>query len=69
MPAVQTVTPSGISYVDYVDSGTQWAVNSFTYSFPTSPSFYVGFNGGAYGSGEENNGFQAFNSVQQAATV
>jgi len=46
-----------------------WGVNSFTYSFPTSPSYYVGFNGGSYGSGEQNTGFQAFNSVQQAATA
>ena len=28
-----------------------------------------GFNGGPYGSGEQNTGFQAFNSVQQAATA
>ena len=69
LPAVTTVTPSGISYVDYVDSGTMWGVNSFTYSFPTSPSYYTGFNGGSYGSGEQNTGFQAFNSVQQAATA
>ena len=31
--------------------------------------FYIGFNGGPYGSGEQNTGFQAFNSVQQAATA
>ena len=46
-----------------------WGVNFFTYSFPTSSSYYTGFNGGAYGSGEQNTGFQAFNSVQQAATA
>ena len=69
MPAVSSVTPSGISYVDYVDSGTMWGVNFFTYSFPTSSSYYTGFNGGPYGSGEQSTGFQAFNSVQQAATA
>ena len=69
MPATSTVTPSGISYVDYVDGGTRWAINSFTYSFPASASFYVGFNGGSYGSGEQNSGFQTFNGVQQAATA
>ncbi len=69
MPSVSTVTPSGIAYVDYVDSGMKWATNSFTYSFPTSSSFYVGFGGAAYGSGEQNAGFTAFNAVQQAATA
>ena len=69
MPAVTSITPSGISYVDYVDSGTIWATNSFTYSFPTSASFYVGFGGSSYGSGEQSSGFEAFNSIQQAATA
>ena len=41
-PRSRSVTPSGIAYVDYVDSGVKWATNSFTYSFPTSASFYVG---------------------------
>ena len=69
MPAISSVAPSGIPYVDYVDSGTKWATNSFTYSFPTSASFYTGLNGGFYGSGEENTGFKAFTAVQQAATT
>ena len=69
MPAVSSVTPSGIPYIDYVESGIKWGVNAFTYSFPTSASFYVGFNGGPYGSGEQNNGFKAFTPVQQAATA
>jgi serralysin len=38
-----------------------------TYSFPTSASFYVGFNG--YGSGEQNSGFKAFTATQQIATT
>ena len=69
MPGISTVTPSGIPTVDYVDSGTKWATNSFTYSFPTSPSFYTGAFGMPYGSGEQNSGFQAFNAVQQAAVT
>src|SRR6185295_53672 len=69
LPAVSTVNPSGIAYVDYVDSGLKWATNSFTYSFPTSGAYYVGLGGAAYGSGEENAGFTAFNAVQQAATA
>ena len=69
MPAISTVAPSGIPYVDYVDSGTKWATNSLTYSFPASASFYIGANGAAYGSGEENVGFKAFTAVQQAATT
>ena len=69
MPAISSVAPSGIPYVDYVDSGTKWATNSFTYSFPTSASFYTGANGTAYGDGEENSGFKAFTPIQQAATA
>jgi len=69
VPATSSVTPSGISYIDYVDGGIKWAVNSFTYSFPSSASFYVGFNGGPYGTGEPSSGFKAFNAVQQSATA
>ena len=69
MPAISSVAPTGIPYVDYVDSGTKWATNSFTYSFPASASFYTGLNGTAYGSGEENSGFKAFTAIQQAATA
>ena len=69
MPSVSSVSPSGIASTDYVLSGMKWASNDFTYSFPTSASFYTGFGGGAYGSGEQNAGFTAFNAVQQAATT
>ena len=65
MPSVSSVTPSGIPYVDYVESGTKWVSGNLTYSFPTSASFY----GSGYGSGEQNAGFAAFNAVQQAATT
>jgi serralysin len=47
----------------------KWASSDFTYSFPTSASFYTGLGGGAYGTGEQNAGFKAFNAVQQAATT
>ena len=32
-----------VSSIDYVDSGLKWASGDFTYSFPTSASFYAGF--------------------------
>ena len=69
MPSVSSVSPSGISYIDWLESGLKWASGNFTYSFPTSASFYTGFGRGAYGSGEQTNGFQAFNATQQAATA
>ena len=69
MPGTTTVTPTGILAVDAVDSGTRWNTLSLTYSFPTSASFYTGFMGGAYGSGEPLSNFQAFTSVQQAAVT
>jgi hypothetical protein len=69
LPSVSSVAPSGISSIDYVVSGLKWVSGDFTYSFPTSASFYTGFGGGAYGSGEQNNGFKAFTAVQQAATA
>jgi serralysin len=69
LPAVSSVSPSGISYIDWLESGLKWASGDFTYSFPTSASFYTGFGGGAYGSGEPSNGFKAFTAVQQAATT
>ena len=63
MPATATVSPTGDPYVDAVISGVKWAVNSFTYSFPTDASYY----GSNYGSGEPSNGFEAFNAAQQNA--
>lgn len=65
MPAISTYSPTGDPYVDALLSGRKWAVDSLTYSFPTSASFY----GSNYGNGEPNNNFEAFNSVQQAATI
>jgi len=69
LPSTSSVTPSGISYVDYVDSGVKWSGNTLTYSLPTSASSYVGFNGTAYGDGEQNSGFKAFTASQQVATA
>ena len=69
MPSTSSVTRSGVSYVDYVDSGVRWSSGNLTYSFPTSASFYVGSNGSSYGSGEQNSGFKAFNTTQQIATT
>src|SRR6185312_15949734 len=69
VPAITTVNPTGVLDIDAVDSGTKWSVNSFTYSFPTSPSYYIGQFGMPYGAGEQNNGFVAFTPLQQAATT
>jgi serralysin len=63
VPAVSSYSPTGNLYVDGVLSGTKWAVNSLTFSFPSDASFY----GTGYGSGEPSNNFEAFTSVQQAA--
>jgi serralysin len=63
MPATSSVGVSGNSIVDGVLSGGKWATGSLTFSFPASASLY----GSAYGSGEPTNGFEAFNSTQQAA--
>jgi len=59
------MTPTGDPYVDGVLSGVKWAVNSFTYSFPTSASDY----GSNYGNGEPSDNFHAFNATQQAAVT
>src|SRR3712207_2956304 len=63
MPAVSSYSPTGNAYIDGLLGGTKWAVNSFTFSFPTRASYY----GTGYGDGEPYQGFQALNSTQQAA--
>src|SRR3712207_3933844 len=40
MPAVSTFSPTGDKYIDGVLMGEKWAVNSFTFSFPTDGSYY-----------------------------
>jgi serralysin len=64
MPAVASYSLSGNIYSDGVIGDYKWAVNSFTYSFPTSGSYY----GSSYGSGENVTSFGAFNTSQQAVT-
>ena len=63
MPAVKSVSRSGDVNIDGLLSGTQWAVNSLTFSFPSSASLY----GLAYASGEPSVNFEAFNTAQQTA--
>jgi hypothetical protein len=63
VPGTVTLSPTSDPYVNGVLGGTKWAVDSFTFSFPTSPSEY----GKAYGFGEAFANFQAFNSAQQDA--
>src|SRR3712207_1664475 len=67
MPATSTVSPTGTPMIDGVLSGTKWAVSNFTFSFPTSGTYYPAVIGGKYGSGEHLQGFEAFNSAQQIA--
>src|SRR5215207_6791177 len=63
MPAIQTVNQTGNPYIDGVLGDAKWAVNSFTYSFPTSGSFY----GSSYGYDENADNFAVFNYAQKAA--
>jgi Ca2+-binding RTX toxin-like protein len=63
VPAVSTYTPTRNPYIDGVLGDTKWAVNSFTYSFPTSGSYY----GNSYGNGENTDHFGAFTSAQKAS--
>jgi serralysin len=63
MPAVTSYNPTGNTYIDGLLDGTKWAVNSFTFSFPTRASFYQS----GYGDGEPLNNFGALNTAQQAA--
>jgi len=63
VPAVSTYSPTSDPYVNGVLSGIKWATGSLTFSFPSSGSLY----GGAYGSGEPSNNFEAFTTLQQNA--
>src|SRR5215213_1865876 len=60
MPAVTTIAPTGDTYIDGLLGDLKWAVNSFTYSFPTSGSLY----GTSYGEGENVTGFAALSTIQ-----
>jgi hypothetical protein len=62
--AIKVVSTTGNIYTDSLLSDLAWGVNSLTYSFPTSASYYGA--PGTYGTNETAT-FQAFNGVQQAA--
>jgi len=61
--ATATYGATGDKYVDGVLSGVKWGVNTLTYSFPTSASFY----GSSYGNGETGSNFAAVNDAQANA--
>ncbi|HEX2556242.1 MAG TPA: M10 family metallopeptidase [Microvirga sp.] len=61
---MSTYSPTGDINLDGLLLGTRWAINSLSYSFPTSASDY----GANYGGGEPGRGFEAFTSLQMAAT-
>jgi serralysin len=64
MPAVVTYNPTSDPYINGVLGDIKWAGNTFTYSFPTSASFY----GASYGEGETNDAFEALSTTQQGMT-
>ncbi|MBJ6127582.1 M10 family metallopeptidase C-terminal domain-containing protein [Microvirga splendida] len=61
MPAVTAIGSTGDTYIDGLLGNLKWAVNDFTYSFPTSASLY----GTSYGEGEPAS-FGVLNPLQQA---
>lgn len=61
MPATTTFAFTGDAYINGILGNQKWAVQDFTFSFPTSGSFYEG------GYGLEPIGFVALNSVQMTA--
>ena len=63
MTATASVSPTGNAYIDALFTGSKWATAGRKFSFPTNSSYY----GSGYGSGEPNNNFGGFTSVQQAA--
>lgn len=64
MPATTTYATTGNAYINGLLGGWKWAIKDFTFSFPTSASFY----GSGYGNGEPLKGFAVLNAAQQAAT-
>jgi len=60
--ATATVSPTSDPYVNGVLSGIRWGVDTLTFSFPSSASYY-----GTYSGGEQNNAFEAFTPLQQEA--
>jgi len=64
MPAIASYSLTGDAYIDGVLGDYKWAVNSFSYSFPASGSYF----GSSYGSGENIVNFGAFNTAQETTT-
>ncbi|WP_324764828.1 M10 family metallopeptidase C-terminal domain-containing protein (plasmid) [Sinorhizobium meliloti] len=64
MPATTTYATTGNTYINGLLGDWKWAIKDFTFSFPTSASFY----GSGYGNGEPLKGFAVLNAAQQAAT-
>ncbi len=64
MPAVQTYSSTGNTYIDAILGDFRWVPSDLTYSFPTASSAYEV----SYGDGEAAKGFGAFNGTQQAVT-
>ena len=64
MPAVQTYSSTGNTYIDAILGDFRWVPSDLTYSFPTASSAYEA----SYGDGEAAKGFGAFNGTQQAVT-
>ncbi|RVP97586.1 M10 family metallopeptidase C-terminal domain-containing protein [Sinorhizobium meliloti] len=64
MPATTTYATTGNAYINGLLGDWKWAIKDFTFSFPTSASFY----GSGYGNGEPLKGFAVLNAAQQAAT-
>ncbi len=62
MPATTSVSPSGNQDIDGLLYTRKWAVSSFTFSFPTSASFY---EAGSAPGGETASNFGALNATQQ----
>ncbi|MEE1611250.1 M10 family metallopeptidase [Microvirga sp. CF3016] len=61
MPAIATYGLTGNAYIDGVLGGYKWAINSITYSFPTSGSHF----GNSYGTAENITNFGSLGAVQQ----
>jgi serralysin len=64
MLATTTYATTGNAYINGLLGDWKWAIKDFTFSFPTSASFY----GSGYGNGEPLKGFAVLNAAQQAAT-
>src|SRR5687767_5044768 len=63
MPATTSAPQSGNPDIDGLLMGRKWAVSAFTFSFPTSGSFYGTFY---TFDNEPANNFEALNTVQSS---